>query len=114
MSRRVSSKQKIQALPEPVLAQDDAEISSSQQPEPLTTASPSVAKRIRKPKTLPRTEPPLSMNQSIEMTATGAPVISATQAYYKRPEWEEYSPGKLYFQRRFGKGRYVEFYIMNR
>lgn len=70
-------------------------------------------KRIRKPRKLPRTEPPLFSTQTIEMTATGAPVISATQAYYKRPEWEEYSPGKLYFQRRFGKGRYVEFYIMN-
>lgn len=70
-------------------------------------------KRIRKPQKLPRTEPPLFSTQTIEMTATGAPVISATQAYYKRPEWEEYSPGKLYFQRRFGKGRYVEFYIMN-
>jgi len=70
-------------------------------------------KRIRKPRKLPRTEPPLFLTQEIEMTATGAPVISATQAYYKRPEWEEYSPGKLYFQRRFGKGRYVEFYIMN-
>jgi DNA-binding transcriptional regulator YiaG len=70
-------------------------------------------KRIRKPQKLPRTEPPLFSIQTIEMTATGAPVISATQAYYKRPEWEEYSPGKLYFQRRFGKGRYVEFYIMN-
>lgn len=70
-------------------------------------------KRIRKPRKLPRTETPLFATQPIEMTATGAPVISATQAYYKRPEWEEYSPGKLYFQRRFGKGRYVEFYIMN-
>jgi DNA-binding transcriptional regulator YiaG len=73
----------------------------------------SATKRIRKPRKLPRTEPPLFLTQEIEMTATGAPVISATQAYYKRPEWEEYSPGKLYFQRRFGKGRYVEFYIMN-
>jgi DNA-binding transcriptional regulator YiaG len=114
MNRRVTSKQKTQAPPESVSAQDDAEISSSQQTEPLTTAAPIVARRIRKPKTLPRTESPLFMNQAIEMTATGAPVISATQAYYKRPEWEEYSPGKLYFQRRFGKGRYVEFYIMNR
>lgn len=74
---------------------------------------PRPLKRIRKPHRLPRTEPPLFSTQTIEMTATGAPVISATQAYYKRPEWEEYSPGKLYFQRRFGKGRYVEFYIMN-
>lgn len=70
-------------------------------------------KRIRKPQRLPRTEPPLFATQTIEMTATGAPVISATQAYCKRPEWEEYSPGKLYFLRRFGKGRVVEFYIMN-
>jgi DNA-binding transcriptional regulator YiaG len=70
-------------------------------------------KRIRKPRKLPRTEPPLFSSQEIELTATGAPVISATQAYCKQPEWEEYSPGKLYFQRRFGKGRYVEFYIMN-
>lgn len=77
------------------------------------SASTSPLKRIRKPRKLPRTEPPLFSTQTIEMTATGAPVISATQAYYKRPEWEEYSPGKLYFQRRFGKGRYVEFYIMN-
>lgn len=72
-----------------------------------------ITRRIRKPRKLPPTEPPLFVSQTIEMTATGAPVISATQAYCKRPEWEEYSPGKLYFQRRFGKGRYVEFYIMN-
>lgn len=78
-----------------------------------STESRGVLKRIRKPRKLPRTELPLFATQTIEMTATGAPVISATQAYYKRPEWEEYSPGKLYFQRRFGKGRYVEFYIMN-
>lgn len=90
------------------------------QVSPLETANAigsstgdSALKRIRKPRKLPRTEPPLFSTQTIEMTATGAPVISATQAYYKRPEWEEYSPGKLYFQRRFGKGRYVEFYIMN-
>jgi 3-hydroxy-3-methylglutaryl CoA synthase len=92
---------KTKALPDPA-SSSDAEKNSA----------PTV-KRIRKPRKLPRTEPPLFLTQEIEMTATGAPVISATQAYYKRPEWEEYSPGKLYFQRRFGKGRYVEFYIMN-
>jgi ribosome-binding protein aMBF1 (putative translation factor) len=63
---------------------------------------------------LPPTEPLLFKKQPLEMIATGAPVISATQAYIKQPEWHEYSPGKLYFQKRFGKGRYIEFYILNK
>ncbi|MDF5729362.1 MAG: XRE family transcriptional regulator [Rhizonema sp. PD38] len=71
-------------------------------------------KRIRKPRTLTPTEPPLFTNKVYEMMATGAPVISATQAYIKQPEWHEYSSGKLYFQKRFGKGRYIEFYILNK
>src|SRR5919202_281385 len=62
---------------------------------------------------LPPTEPLLFKKQPLEMIATGAPVISATQAYIKQPEWHEYIPGKLYFQKRFGKGRSVEFYILN-
>ncbi len=76
----------------------------------LGTAS----KRIRKPRTITPTEPPLFTNKVYEMMATGAPVISATQAYIKQPEWHEYSSGKLYFQKRFGKGRYIEFYILNK
>jgi hypothetical protein len=71
-------------------------------------------KRRLNPRNLPRTEPLLFKNELLEMIATGAPVISATQAYLKQPEWHEYSPGKLYFQKRFGKGRYIEFYILNK
>jgi len=70
-------------------------------------------KRLRKPTDQPQTEPPLFTHRAIEMMATGAPVISATQAFLKTPEWHEYSPGHLYFQRQFGKGRYIEFFILN-
>ncbi len=70
--------------------------------------------RIRKPKHLPDTEPPLFMNNPIERMATGAPVVSATQAYLKPPDWSEYGNGSLYFQKPFGKGRYIEFYILNK
>lgn len=69
---------------------------------------------VRKSKVLAQTEPPLFTNKPYEMMATGAPVISATQAYIKQPEWHEYSPDKLYFQKRFGKGRYIEFVILNK
>ncbi|BAZ70806.1 hypothetical protein NIES4106_56030 (plasmid) [Fischerella sp. NIES-4106] len=72
------------------------------------------SQRVRKPKILAQTEPPLFTNTLYETMATGAPVISATQAYIKQPEWHEYSPGKLYFQKRFGKGRYIEFFILNK
>ncbi|MBW4628981.1 MAG: helix-turn-helix transcriptional regulator [Brasilonema octagenarum HA4186-MV1] len=72
------------------------------------------SQRARKPKVLAQTELPLFTNKPYEMMATGAPVISATQAYIKQPEWHEYSPGKLYFQKRFGKGRYIEFFILNK
>ena len=72
------------------------------------------SKRLRKPIDRPQTKPPLFTHKSIEMTATGAPVISATQAFLKTPDWHEYSSGHLYFQRRFGKGRYIEFYILNK
>ncbi|MEP0958518.1 helix-turn-helix transcriptional regulator [Microcoleus sp. FACHB-1515] len=48
------------------------------------------------------------------MTATGAPVISATQAYLKHPDWSEYEENRLYFRRSFGKGRHIEFYILNK
>lgn len=79
------------------------------------TSQVSVAKkRLRKPIDRPQTKQPLFTHKSIEMTATGAPVISATQAFLKTPDWHEYSSGHLYFQRRFGKGRYIEFYILNK
>lgn len=71
-------------------------------------------KRLRKPKNLPSTESPLFTNKNYEMTATGAPIISATQAYLKHPDWSEYSNGSLYFQKPFGKGRYIEFYILHK
>lgn len=71
-------------------------------------------KRVRKPPNLPRTESPLFTNRAYEMMATGAPVISATQAYLKSPDWNEYEPGRLYFQKPFGKKRYIEFYILNK
>lgn len=70
--------------------------------------------RLRKPKNLPRTELPLFTNKPYEMMATGAPVISATQAYLKSPDWNEYGHGRLYFQKPFGKGRSIEFYILNK
>ena len=71
-------------------------------------------KRVRKPKNLPFTESPLFTNKNYEMTATGAPIVSATQAYLKHPDWSEYSNGSLYFQKPFGKGRYIEFYILHK
>lgn len=70
--------------------------------------------RIRKPRNLPRTEPPLFTNKSMEMMASGAPVISATQAFLKPPDWSEYGQDRLYFQKQFGKGRYIEFYVLNK
>lgn len=71
-------------------------------------------KRLRKPKNLPFTKPPLFTSKNYEMTATGAPIVSATQAYLKHPDWSEYSNGSLYFQKPFGKGRYIEFYILHK
>ena len=76
--------------------------------------APQRKKRVHKPADGPQTETLLFAHSSVEMTATGAPVISATQAFLKTPDWHEYSPGSLYFQRRFGKGRYIEFYILNK
>jgi len=76
--------------------------------------APQRKKRVRKPADGPQTETLLFAHSSVEMTATGAPVISATQAFLKTPDWHEYSPGSLYFQRQFGKGRYIEFYILNK
>ncbi|GAB4242881.1 MAG: hypothetical protein Kow00121_68460 [Elainellaceae cyanobacterium] len=70
--------------------------------------------RIRKPRNLPRTEPPLFTSKSVEMMASGAPVISATQAFLKPPDWSEYGQDRLYFQKQFGKGRYIEFYVLNK
>jgi DNA-binding transcriptional regulator YiaG len=74
---------------------------------------PTATKRLRKAKNLPFTEQPLFINNNYEMTATGAPIISATQAYLKQPDWNKYSDGKLYFSKEFGKGRYIEFYILH-
>lgn len=70
--------------------------------------------KIRKPRNLPRTEPPLFTTKSMEMMASGAPVISATQAFLKPPDWSEYGQDRLYFQKHFGKGRYIEFYVLNK
>lgn len=71
------------------------------------------SKRIRKQKDLPLTERPLFDNSPIERMATGAPVISATQAYLKRPDWAKYKQDSLCFPKVFGKGRCIEFYILN-
>ena len=71
------------------------------------------SKQLRKPKNLPPTKPPLFTHKQYEMTATSAPIISATSAYLKHPDWNEYSNGRFYFQKPFGKGRYIEFYILN-
>jgi DNA-binding transcriptional regulator YiaG len=63
---------------------------------------------------LPRTEPPLFENKSVETIATGAPVLSATQAFLRTPDWSEFEPGRLYFQRQFGKGRFIQFFVLNK
>lgn len=70
-------------------------------------------KRIRKPRNLPKTERPLFENSPIERMATGAPVISATQAYLKPPDWSGDTKDSLCFPKIFGKGRCIEFYILN-
>lgn len=74
---------------------------------------PRVSKQVRKLKTLPKTERPLFENKPIERMATGAPVISATQAYLKPPDWSGDAKDSLCFPKVFGKGRYIEFYILN-
>lgn len=71
------------------------------------------SKRIRKPRNLPKTERPLFENSPIERMATGAPVISATQAYLKPPDWSADAKDSLRFPKVFGKGRCIEFYILN-
>ena len=50
--------------------------------------SKSTRTKIRKPRNLPRTEPPLFTTKSMEMIASGAPVISATQAFLKAARLE--------------------------
>ncbi|BAZ33451.1 hypothetical protein NIES4074_59650 (plasmid) [Cylindrospermum sp. NIES-4074] len=76
--------------------------------------TPTAAKRLRKPKNLPFTEPLLFTSKYYEMTATSAPIISATQAYLKHPDWSKYSNGTLYYQKTFGKGRHIEFCVLNK
>ncbi|XGV94378.1 MAG: helix-turn-helix domain-containing protein (plasmid) [Leptolyngbya sp. BL-A-14] len=71
-------------------------------------------KRLSRSRLLSKTKLPLFTHKQIEMTATGAPVISATQAYLKHPDWSEYEENRLYFHRSFGKGRHIEFYILNK
>ena len=72
-----------------------------------------VSKQVRKMKTLPNTERPLFQSSPIERMATGAPVISATQAYLKPPDWSGDAKDSLCFPKVFGKGRCIEFYILN-
>jgi DNA-binding transcriptional regulator YiaG len=79
-----------------------------------TTRSKGGRKRLSRSRALPQTKLPLFTHKQIEMTATGAPVISATQAYLKHPDWSEYEENRLYFHRSFGKGRHIEFYILNK
>lgn len=71
-------------------------------------------KRASRSRTLAKAKIPLFSHKQMEMTATGAPVISATQAYLKHPDWSEYENNRLYFHRSFGKGRHIEFYILNK
>jgi DNA-binding transcriptional regulator YiaG len=71
-------------------------------------------KRASRSQTLPQTKLPLFTHKQVEMTASGAPVISATQAFLKHPDWSEYEENRLYFYRSFGKGRHIEFYILNK
>lgn len=71
-------------------------------------------KRASRSRTLSQAKLPLFTHKQVEMTATGAPVISATQAFLRHPDWSEYEDNRLYFHRSFGKGRHVEFYILNK
>ena len=71
-------------------------------------------KRVRRSRSRATNHMPLFNQRSIEMTAAGAPVISATQAYLKHPDWSEYEENRLHFHRSFGKGRHIEFYILNK
>lgn len=71
-------------------------------------------KRVSRARTLSETKLPLFTHKQVEMTATGAPVISATQAFLRHPDWSEYEQNRLYFHRSFGKGRHIEFYILNK
>lgn len=79
-----------------------------------TTPAKGGRKRASRSRTLAKTKLPLFTHRQIEMTATGAPVISATQAYLKHPDWSEYEENRLYFHRSFGKGRHIEFFILNK
>lgn len=71
-------------------------------------------KRLSRSRSLSKIKLPLFTHKQIEMTATGAPVISATQAFLKHPDWSEYEENRLHFHRSFGKGRHIEFYILNK
>lgn len=71
-------------------------------------------KRTSRSRIHPQTKLPLFTHKQVEMTATGAPVISATQAFLRHPDWSEYEENRLYFHRSFGKGRHIEFYILNK
>ena len=81
---------------------------------PSTLPTRKGRKRTSKSRALANTKLPLFAHKPIEMTATGAPVISATQAFLKHPDWNEYEENRLYFRRSFGKGRSIEFYILNK
>lgn len=63
---------------------------------------------------LPPTEPPLFQQKQYEMIANGVPIISATSAYLQHPDWNKYANGRFYFQKLFGKSRYIKFSILNR
>ncbi len=93
-------------IPQP--ANKELEVSGLDLPPPQRGS-----KRIRKPRNLPKTERPLFENSPIERMATGAPAISATQAYLKSLKWRGDEEDGLYCQKVFGKGRCIEFYILN-
>jgi DNA-binding transcriptional regulator YiaG len=82
--------------------------------DPSSVIAKGGRKRSSRSRTLAKTKLPLFSHKQLEMTATGAPVISATQAYLKHPDWSEYEENRLYFHRSFGKGRHIEFYILNK
>ena len=89
----------------------DAQLELSELPATPTKVG---RKRVSRVRTLSKIKLPLFSHKQVEMTATGAPVISATQAYLKHPDWSEYEENRLYFHRSFGKGRHIEFYILNK
>uniref|UniRef100_B8HZ30 HTH cro/C1-type domain-containing protein n=1 Tax=Cyanothece sp. (strain PCC 7425 / ATCC 29141) TaxID=395961 RepID=B8HZ30_CYAP4 len=98
----------------PKVANTDQPNSLVDPTEMFTSPGKGGRKRVSRSRALSHTKLPLFSHKQVEMTATGAPVISATQAFLRHPDWSEYEKNRLYFHRSFGKGRHIEFYILNK